>query len=220
MRPPTIMPAAALMAMILAGAAVADTAAGSSDDGRGGVKLRNWTCGLQLSSADRDRWDVFGRDGLPPAEVEGPGGGIGLHLGRRLGGRFLLGLAFSFAEHDLPGLPQKIHDGDLLFTGTVLFNERATLQPFLRGGLGGGAVMVVDQDDDHRTIALGPATVAGGGVLVRLSSRFSLEFEAVARVTNYLEVHVDEGDQTGETQWRVKTSHVGWRIATGLAVWF
>jgi len=213
------MPAAALMAMILAGAAAADTAGGS--DGSGGVKLRNWTCGLQLSSADRDRWDVFGREGLPPAEVEGPGGGVGLHLGRRFGGRFLLGLVFSFAEHDLQGLSQKIHDGDLLFTGTVLFNERATLQPFLRGGLGGGAVMVVDQDDDdHRTVALGPATIAGGGVLVRLSSRFSLEFEAAARVTNYLEVHVEEGGQTDETQWRVKTSHVGWRIATGLAVWF
>ncbi len=218
MRPRTIMPAAALMAMMLASAAAADTAGGDGDSG--GVKLRNWTCGLHWSSADRDQWDVFGRDGLPPAEVEGPGRGFGLHLGRRFGGRFLLGLVFSFAEHDLKGLPQKIHDGDLLFTGTVLFNERATLQPFVRGGLGGGAVVLEVQGSDHRTVALGPATIAGGGVLVRLSSRFSLEVEAVARVTNYLEVHDDEGDEAGETQWRVKTSHVGWRMATGLAVWF
>jgi hypothetical protein len=90
----------------------------------------------------------------------------------------------------------------------------------LRGGLGGGAVVLLDRDSHHRTVALGPATIAGGGVLVRLSSRFNLEFEAAARVTNYLEVYADEGDEAGEMQWRVKTSHIGWRIATGLAVWF
>jgi hypothetical protein len=217
-RSPPIIRAAALVLVLLAdhsGAAIAGAAPGAGD-----VKLRGWTVGLQLTTGDRDRWDVFGRDALPPAVVEGPDRGLGAHVGRRFGGRFLLSLMFNLGEHALTGVPEKLFDGELLLTGTVLFNERGTWQPFVRGGLGGGALALEQPDTDQLTVAVGPAAIGGGGVQVRLSSRFSLELEAVARVTNFLEVRDESRGATGEEEWRVKTSHVGWRVGTGLAVWF
>lgn len=211
-----ILAIALVVAFPALGADETGASAGTSQD----VKLRGWTFGLQWSAGDRDRWDVFGRDGLPPAVVEGPDSGFGAHVGRRFGGRFVLSLAFSLCEHALTGAPEKLLDGELLLTGTVLFNERGTLQPFVRGGLGGGALALEQPDADQPTVAVGPAAIAGGGLHVRLNSRFSLELEAIARVTNFLEVRDEGGHATGEEDWRVKTSHVGWRIGTGLAIWF
>lgn len=184
------------------------------------VKLRGWYFGLQWSAGQRDHWDVFGRVGLPPAAVEDLGRGAGMLVGHRFGRRFLLGMQFTIIEHNLAGVPQKLYDGELLITGTVLFRERATLQPFLRGAFGGGGVALQQADGSGHTISVGTATVAGGGLQVRLSSRFSLEAEAVADFTNFYEVRDQDNEGNSEAEWRVDTSQMGWRIGVGVMVWF
>lgn len=211
---------ALLSAFVATGARADASATADSSATVKEVHLRGWYLGLQWSAGQRDHWDVFGRDGLPPAEVEDLGRGFGAQLGHRFGGRFLLGLQFSMSEHDLAGLPQKLYDGELLVTGTVLFRERSTLQPFLRGAFGGGGVALQQADGSGHTISMGTATVAGGGLQVRLGSRFSLEAEAVANFTNFFEVRDQDNEGNTESDWRVDTSQMGWRIGLGAMVWF
>ncbi len=209
-----------MLILILALAAAAAAARAESPEAEQPVRLRGWFLGLQTVGGERDRWDVFNLDGLPPAAVSERGRGGGLHFGRRFGGRFLLGLQMTVAEHDLAGLPERIYDGEFLLTGTVLFRERATVQPFVRGGLGGGIVVLERPGGAGNIASFGPAAIAGGGLQVRLSSRFSLELEAVANFTNFLEVQAKGGDGDVEADWRVKTSQVGWRTGVGVMVWF
>ncbi|MBE0566104.1 MAG: hypothetical protein IH621_09115 [Krumholzibacteria bacterium] len=202
--------------LLMAGAAGVRAADGTAASDP--VKLRGWYLGLQGTSGARDRWDVFNNDDLPPAAVQDVGRGFGLQLGHRFGGRFLLGLHFAVQEHDLAGLPQKLHDVELLFAGTVLWNERGTLQPFARGGLGGSAV-AVDRAGGH-IIAIGTAATAGGGLQVRLGAGFALEAEAALTFANLLEVRDQDSDGATDDDWRVKASQVGWRTGVGVVVWF
>ena len=95
------------------------------------VKLRRWYLGVQGNSGERDQWDVFGQEDLPPAAVVNDGGGGGLLFGYRFGGRFLLGLQLTVTGHDLIEVPEQLYDVEALVTGTVLFRERSTFQPFL-----------------------------------------------------------------------------------------
>ena len=205
-----------LVCMVLVLAGGVGARAGQADE----VKLRGWYVGWQWTSGARDRWDVFGRADLPPAAVVDEGRGGGFLVGHRFGGRFLLGLQITVTEHDLVDLPEKLYDAEALLTGTVLFRERHTLQPFLRGGFGGGGVVLERPQGDGRTASIGTAAVAGVGLQVRLSSRFSLEWETVANFTNFLEVHDDPDGDDPAGEWRVKTSHVGWRTGVGILVWF
>lgn len=183
----------------------------------GEVKLRHWFFGVNAASGDRDKWDVFGSADIPHGEVSSPGGGGGIHLGYRFGGRFLLGLQVATLEFDTVGRPEKIRDISALFTGTVLFRERDTLQPFLRGSIGGAGV-VEDTPEGH-TVVLGLAVGAGAGLQVRVSSRLSLEAEVAADFRNFHEVQ-DRPDGGPEADWSVKTSHMGGRFGLGATVWF
>ena len=215
-----LITAAALALSVVLLGPLAATAARAADHDDGAVRLRGWHLGVQWTAGDRDRWDVFGRDDLPPAAVGEQGRGFGLQIGRRLGGRFLLGLQLAATKHDLAGLDQDLVDVEFLVTGTVLFRERSTLQPFVRGGFGGAGVVLEETETMPSTNAIGTAAVAGGGLQIRLGSRVSLEFEAVGTVTNVLEVNTERlGELPGE-DWRVKTSHVGWRGGVGAMLWF
>jgi len=206
---------AAILLILAAGLAAAPAAAA----GDGAVKLRHWYVGLQGNTSVRDQYDVFNRDGLPPAAIDRKGRGGGFLFGRRFGDRFLLGVQLAVAEHDMAGIDQKAYDVEALLTGTVLFNERGTVQPFVRGGFGAGGVALDHPDDGGATSSIGTSAIAGGGLQVRLSSRFSLELEGVGVFTNFLEVH-DQPDGGPDTDWRVKTSNVGWRTGLGVLFWF
>ena len=179
------------------------------------VKLRRWYLGVQGNAGGRDRWDVFGQEDLPPAEVDNDGGGGGFLFGYRFGGRFLLGLQLAVTRHDMIEVPEKLFDVEALVTGTVLFRERSTFQPFLRGGFGAGSVVIEQPGGKGNTTSLGTATIAGGGFHMRLSSRFSLEYEIAGTFTNFLEVYDDPNGQGP-----VKTSNIGLRNGIGLIVWF
>lgn len=181
------------------------------------VKLRRWFFGAQVASGDRDKWDVFGSPDIPPGEVSSSGGGGGIQLGYRFGGRFLLGLQLTTLEFEFTDSTDKMRDITALFTGTVLFRERDTMQPFLRGGLGGGGVVLTEPGG--YTVALGTAVSAGGGLQVRLSSRFSIEIELAADFRNFQEVQ-DRPDGGPDTDWSVRTSHMGERLGLGVMVWF
>ncbi|MFO7608511.1 MAG: hypothetical protein R6X35_04845 [Candidatus Krumholzibacteriia bacterium] len=209
---------AAILTLLLALGGAAGVHAADGPNAPAEVKLRGWYLGLQGTSGARDRWDVFNRDGLPPAAVQDVGHGFGIQLGHRFGGRFLLGLHFAVQEHDLQNLPEKLHDVELLFAGTVLWNERGTLQPFARGGLGGSAV-AVDRAGGH-IIAIGTAATAGGGLQVRLGAGFALEAELALTFANLLEVRDQDNDGATDDDWRVKASQVGWRTGVGVVVWF
>ncbi len=186
----------------------------AADDAPGPV-LRRWHFGLQGVSTWRDRYDVFDRGELPPGAVEEPGRGGGVIFGYRFGGRFLLGLQVVVATHAIIDKPDKISDVEALITGTVLFRQTATLQPFLRGGFGGGGEFLDMVPDVDRVFAYGTSAIAGGGMQVRLSSRFSLDLEAVATFTNFLEVAGESSDT-----WQVRESNWGWRLGVGAFVWF
>jgi hypothetical protein len=206
-------------ALLLAGAGRAEEAPGAAAPG-GAVRLRGWFLGAQAAAGGRDHWNVFGRDLLPPAPVADPSGGFGLHFGRRCGARFLLGLQLCAIAHDLEGLTEQLYDLELLVTGTVLFNERGALQPFVRGGFGLAAAVTEESGELPDTAAVGTAAIAGTGMQVRLSSRFSLEAEAAANFSNFFEVHADQDGASGEDDWRVRTSQVGWRVGLGMMIWF
>lgn len=184
------------------------------------VKLRGWFLGVQGCGGDRDRWDVFGQEGLPPAPVKDESDGLGFFFGHRFGGRFLLGLQLAVTRHEMEGVPERLLDTEILVTGTVLFRERRTLQPFLRGGLGANGLILEGSGGNGRTMSLGPAVVAGGGLQVRLSSRFSLEWEIVGTFTNFLEVYDHPGTEEPDRDWRVDTSNMGVRTGIGVLFWF
>jgi len=198
-------------AILILGLAAPARAADDAD----GSALRRWHFGLQGVSTWRDRYDVFDHVGLPPGEVEEPGRGAGVVLGFRFGSRFLLGLQLVAATHTIIDKPDKISDVEALIIGTVLFRQTATLQPFLRGGFGGGGELLDLEPDVDKVFAYGTSAIAGGGMQVRLSSRFSLDLEAVATFTNFLEVTSESSDT-----WQVRKSNWGWRIGVGAFVWF
>jgi hypothetical protein len=179
------------------------------------VKLRRWYLGVQGNSGGRDRWNVFGQEGLPPAAVDNDGSGGGFLFGYRFGGRFLLGLQVVVTKHDMTEVPEKLFDVEALVTGTVLFRERSTFQPFVRGGFGVGSVDLERPGGNGNTTSLGTATIVGGGFQVRLSSRFSLEYEIAGTFTNFLEIYDDSNGH-----WPVKTSNMGLRNGIGLMIWF
>ena len=181
--------------------------------------LRGWYVGLQGVRSDRQRFDVFGRLDLPPAAVSTPASGGGFQFGHRFGGRFLLGCQLVVSDHDLADIDQSLLDVEVLITGTVLFRPTSFFEPFLRGGIGGGGLLVQHETDDGQTFAFGPAGIAGGGVQLRLGAGVSLELEAVATFVNYLEVDDQpEGGMSTDTQ--VRTSNQGWRVGAGISLWF
>jgi hypothetical protein len=117
----------------------------------------------------------------------------------------------------MTGSTDRLLDVEALMTGTVLFRERDTFQPFLRGGLG-GAGLALDYEGGE-AFSYGTAVVAGGGFQVRLSSRFSLEWDLTSRFTNYHEVNDDPVDAP-EQEWNIKMSQTGWRSGLGVMIWF
>ena len=185
------------------------------------IKLRNWYLGINVSNGQRNRYDVFGADGIVENGVASNNPMLGLFMGRRFGDRFLLGLQFAIVEHDLPGGQDKLYDSEALFVGTVLFRQRDTFQPFFKGGFGGtGEILAMDGDSGH-LFSLGTAAIAGGGLQVRLSSRFSLELETVATFANFLEVqNTSDFLAASDDSWQVRTSNYGYRIGLGAAIWF
>jgi hypothetical protein len=195
--------------------------AADSSDKAEGPKLRRWHLGLQGVSTWRDRYDVFGLPDTPPGEVSTYGHGAGLFFGARLGDRFLLDLQLCYAEHGLAGASEKLGDLEFLVTGTVLFRHTSTLQPFLRGGFGGGGLVMTFTDDPGNLFAFGTVAIAGGGTQVRLSNRFSLDLELVSTFTNFLEVLDEtEGHLYPEESWQVRKSNWGMRLGVGLVFWF
>ncbi len=184
-------------------------------------ELRGWYFGWQMSAGQRNRYDVFGWEGLPTGTVEEPGRGNGLMVGHRFGERFLVGLQIVFSQHHISGNNDHIYDGEALVSGTVLFRQRDTFQPFLRGGFGGGAELIIFDEVSGEAVSYGTAAVAGGGLQVRLGDRFSLELETMATFSNFFEVS-DKADNKPwpEDIWQVRTSNYGMRVGLGLLVWF
>ncbi len=185
------------------------------------VKLRGWFIGLQSASSSRNTYAVFEQPGLPTGDVVDPGEGGGLLFGRRFGDRFLLGLQMVVVRHRVAGTVDDVMDTEALVTGTVLFRETSVLQPFLRGGFGAGAEVMEVGPSNSLVISYGTAAIGGGGLQVRLSSRFSLEFEAIATFANFLEVS-DQSDagMWPDDSWQVRVSNYGWRFGTGVVIWF
>lgn len=217
------MSARQLLLMIVAalGLAVAAPARSATDGDVGPVRLRRWHVGVESTASWRGRFDVFDREGLPPGAVEATGRGGGLAVGRRFGDRFLAQLLVAYARHDVEGTTARIGDVEVLLTGTVLFGPTRTLQPFLRGGLGGGGQAFEPEAGGGAVFAFGPAAIAGGGLHVRAGDRVSLEFEAVATVTDFLQVEDDTDDAAwGGGDWQVRSSHWGWRAGAGIQFWF
>jgi len=183
------------------------------------ARLRKWFVNLQLTSGSRDRYDVFQDPSLPQSEVQDSGDGGGLVFGYRFGERFLLGLQMTVVRHELVGLEEHMYDVEGLLTGTVLFNQRGTLQPFLRGGFGGTGLALEQSGAGGQTTVFGTAAVAGGGIQIRVSSRISFELEVVATFANYLEVQ-DRRDGVPQVDWQVRESNIGSRSGLGLSIWF
>ncbi len=213
-----------LLAALTVPAAARPAAEAPADDGA--PRLRRWHVGLQLIGTRRSRYDVFRVADLPAGEVREEGAGLGLYVGRRFGDRFLLDLRLTASGHEVADgnqsdAGQDIIDFEALVTGTVLFRERHTLQPFLRGGFGAGGESLTLQDDPGHLLAIGTAAQAGAGAHVRLGGRVSLEIEATAVFTNFLEVFDEsDGDLWPDESWQVRTSSWGWRSGVGLVFWF
>lgn len=207
-----------LAALGLSAAAPAHSAA--AGDGEP-ARMRRWHVGVMSTASWRGRFDVFDREGLPPGPVEATGRGGGLVVGRRFGDRFLAQLLVAYAVHDVEGSAARLGDAEALLTGTVLFGPTRTLQPFLRGGIGGGGQAFEPAAGGGAVFAFGPAAIAGGGMLVRAGDRVSLELEAVATVTDFLQVEDGTDDEAfGGDDWQVRSSHWGWRAGVGVQFWF
>jgi len=205
----------ALLAAVTPPCARADVAAAAAP------ALRRWHVGVNTSSSWRSRFDVFDRDGLPPGAVEETGRGGGLFFGRRFGDRVIGRLQVTYARHDLDGVADKLADVEALLTGTVLFGTGRPVQPFLRGGIGGGGQALETADGKGDLIAFGTAAIAGGGAHWQVGGRFSLELEAVATFTNFLQVEDKTLDaRFGGDDWQVRGSNWGWRTGLALALWF
>lgn len=181
------------------------------------VKLRRWYLGVEAAGGQRDRWDVYGIPDKPSGAVSDRGEGGTFLFGYRFGGRFLLGLQVVTLNFDITDSEDQMRDITALVTGTILFREHETLQPFLIGGFGGGGAS--QTGPDGYTAAFGTAVLAGAGLQLRLSSRFSLEVEVAADFKNFHEVQ-DRPDGGPESDWSVKTSHLGSHWGLGLMVWF
>lgn len=209
-----------LLLVLLTTAAPLWAGAGTPDQGAR-PQLRRWHLGLQGVGVWRDGHDVFGLPDLPAGNVARDGGGAGFLLGRRFGDRFLLDLQVTAARHDDADGQHAITSFEFLLTGTVLFRAQHTLQPFLRGAVGGGGEALILAGDPGHLASIGTATVAGGGLQIRLSSRVSLDLETVATFTNFLEVHDEsEGDLWPQDSWPVRVSGRGWRTGIGVMFWF
>ncbi len=184
--------------------------------------LRNWYLMLQMGNTWRSEREVFGDISLDVEVDDASDGGMGLVLGRRFGDRFLLGLQVTAFRHQVSGSEQKMVDLDALITGTVLFRERDTLQPFVRGGFGGSGQVLDYPDDGGNLTAFGAGAIAGGGLQILFNRRFSFELEGVFTFSNYLQVEdsrsAGEGGEDGS--WQVRTSAWGTRIGLGLCLWF
>jgi len=185
------------------------------------VKLRNWYIGLQSVQTWRNSYDVFDRPDLPPGEVTDPALGGGIFMGRRFGDRFLLGLQVLVAEHLMKDRSEEVLDLEAMVTGTVLFRPSSLVQPFLRGGMGlSGENLVYDTTEDH-VFSFGMGVIAGGGVQLRLSSWLSIEFEAMATCTNFsTAVNGTPNNTFPDDSWKVKETAWGWRIGSGIVLWF
>ncbi len=181
--------------------------------------LPRWFLGFQFASSARSSYDVFERTGVPPAPVMDPGGGGGGQFGYRFGDRFLLAMQLVLTTHDVAQPDTRLHDGEALITGTVLYRERSTLQPFLRGGLGG--TVLVFEEPTARTLSLGLAADIGGGVQWKLARALAVELEVVARFANYTNGKFTprEGDLPDD-EWAIRRSNAGYRIGVGLVFWF
>ncbi len=183
--------------------------------------LRNWYFGLKAVNSWYDTDDVFGQDILPADAVDHHGVGVELQFGRRFARRFVLGLQMVMTDHDVPDREEWLKRSEFLVTGTVLFRETSTLQPFLRGGFGGGLNIIQLGPDEGEVVSFGTAAICSGGAQVRLSSRFSLEFEAVATFVNFLEVFDNTSEELWpEESWQVRDSSWGWKLGAGLVFWF
>ncbi len=204
-----------LMGLGLAGPSLA------GEEGEGPL-LRHWMVGLQSASIKHSDHDVFAHPSLPGQEVDHWGQGAGLMFGRRFGQRFILGLQLAAANHELAQADWDLMDVEALITGTVLWRAEDTLQPFLRGGFGGGGAVLYLPDDQGNVFSFGTVANAGGGLNLRLSSRFSLEVEALATFNNFLEVRNESDDPRfpAEESWQVRTSRQGWRLGAGVLFWF
>lgn len=216
------LPLAGCVWLLLALAAAAPArAADETGPPSAELRLRRWHLGLQSAGSWRNTLDAFDRPGLPPGDVDRRGRGVSLALGRRCGDRFLAQLQVAQARHDQDDDDGMFNDVALLLTGTVLFGPTRTLQPFLRGGIGGTVLAFQPDGSDGVVYAFGPAAIAGGGAQVRLGGRVSLEFEAVATFTDFLEVHDETDDAAwGGDTWQVRTSNHGWRAGAGVVFWF
>ena len=185
------------------------------------VKLRNWYFGFQIANGERNTYDVFGRKDALPGEVIDHYGQAGIMAGYRFGDRFLLGFQVVAVQHKLSGTEDQLFDAEALITGTVLFRQRSTFQPFLRGGVGGTSELLLRDENAGYLTSIGTAAVAGGGFQVRVSSRLSLEMETVATFANFFEVHDNSDEQTWpEDNWQVRTSNYGYRFGFGVIIWF
>lgn len=210
----------AALGLALVVPAAARPATGVDGDGAH-ARLRHWHVGLASTTTWRSRFDVFDREGLPPGPVAAHGRGGGLVVGRRFGDRFLAQLLVAYARHDIEGTAARIGDVEALLTGTVLFGPTRKLQPFLRGGIGGGGLAFEPAVGGGAVFAFGPAAIAGGGLQVRFGDRVSLEFEAAATVTDFLQVEDGTDDAAwGGGDWQVRSSHWGWRAGAGIQFWF
>jgi opacity protein-like surface antigen len=184
-------------------------------------KERNWRFGLHGASTWNDQFDVFGRD-LPLAgAVSEEGRGGGFVVGRMFGHRFLLDLQVTAAEHDIAGDDSNMLGSWALINGSVFFRNGHVLQPFVRGGFGGGGWDLQYPEGQGHVLSFGTAAILGVGLSARLSPRFSLELEGLATFTNHLEVDNESDVLADEPEsWKVRASSQGWRLGLGLSFWF
>ncbi|MCP4293185.1 MAG: hypothetical protein GY780_15280 [bacterium] len=179
------------------------------------VKLQNWYFGIDIITGRSNQYNVFGRDEWPSGEVLEPASGCTLKLGRRFGGRFLLGLELGAMKFTVDHQENSYVDGEVSITGTMLFRSSSFFQPYLKGGIGFGADALDLSPNNTTVISYGPATLAGAGLMLRLGSRVSFDVELVSTFTNFLEVA-----NTDEATHQVRTSNFGWRLGSGISLWF
>lgn len=181
------------------------------------VELRNWFIGATVCQSDRNRYDVFASAASQPLTPSEKGGGLALAVGHRFGERFVLGLRAVVIGRPTAGEAHKYTDAEALLTGTVLFRQSDTLQPFLRGGIGATSLFLDQPTGQYR--ASGTAAIAGGGLQVRLGAGLCLEFEAVSTFANYNQGRLKSADGD-EQDWDLRTSNFGWRVGAGVVIWF
>ncbi len=184
-------------------------------------KEHNWRFGLHGATTWNDQFDVFGRDIPLAGDVAEKGRGGGFVVGRMFGHRFLLDLQVTASEHDIAGDESNILGTWALINGSVFFGTDHILQPFVRGGFGGGGWDLQYPEGQGHVLSFGIAAILGGGLSARLSPRFSLELEGLATFTNHLEVDNETDHLTDlPRSWKVRASSQSWRWGLGLSYWF